>query len=433
MARIRIPCLVGKTNKAGLTSWYWQPSATLKKAGWAALSLGKDEGKAIEKARARNQDVEQWKLGGAKPAQVRTRIQAGTFNALIARYRREVLNGVKPETGKPKIRPKTRAVYETSLARLEAWAGTQQVAYITPARVRTLRDKTAIPVKQGGLGHSAAFNLLKMLRQVMAFAESIDVIPKGSNPATDFDLGAPPPRHIVWELEDDAAFDAAAYDIGMPNMALARELGLYSAQREGDLIAFTEPQLQDLIILDPRLRDVLADENGVVKGWCVTQTKTSTDYMLVGLEIPLEPKILAKVEAALRANRARDRAADPPRLTTHVLIDDRTGLPWKQRAFISAWSAVLARAAEMTGRARMKDLVWHDLRRTRVVRLRRIGMNKEMIASLTGHSPRSIDEMLRIYGPVDPTITAAAIVASLDRQREGVEQADPSNIATENG
>lgn len=40
MAQIRIPCLVGKTNKAGITSWYWQPSATLARAGWKPISLG---------------------------------------------------------------------------------------------------------------------------------------------------------------------------------------------------------------------------------------------------------------------------------------------------------------------------------------------------------------------------------------------------------
>jgi integrase len=61
----------------------------------------------------------------------------------------------------------------------------------------------------------------------------------------------------------------------------------------------------------------------------------------------------------------------------------------------------------------MDDLVWHDLRRTRVVRLRRRGMPMEMIASITGHSLQAIKEMLKVYGPVDPTITAAAIASTL--------------------
>jgi hypothetical protein len=71
-------------------------------------------------------------------------------------------------------------------------------------------------------------------------------------------------------------------------------------------------------------------------------------------------------------------------------------------------------AVKTTGRTRMNDLVWHDLRRTRVVRLRRRGMAKEMIASITGHSLNSIEMMLAVYGPIDPTITANAIVSAME-------------------
>lgn len=413
MAQIRIPCLVGRTNKAGVTSWYWQPSKTLRSAGWEPLALGQDQGAALTQARERNAAVARWKAGGDPPAAIDRHRPAGTVAALVARYRREYLNGTK-ESGRARLKPKTRDVYETSLKRIEAWAGEHPVAYVTPARVTVLRKTTARPVAEGGLGHAAAFQLLRALRQLYAFAESIDWIPKGSNPAADFNLGKPAARRQVWELEDDAAFDAASRELGLPSMALARELGLYSAQREADLIAFTEPQLQPLEIREPLLRDRLQDDQGRVMGWCLTQGKTSTEHSSVGLEIPLEPIILAKVEAEIRSNRAGDRAAVPPRLITSVLVDDRTGLPWKQRAFITAWRTILDHAAERTGREHMRALVWHDLRRTRVVRLRRRGLPKEMIAALTGHALRSIEEMLRVYGPVDSTITASAIVASLE-------------------
>lgn len=416
MARIRIPCLVGKTNKAGKTNWYWQPSKTLAKAGFTALSLGSDEGQAIAAARARNAEVERWKSGAPMPAAIAKRMAQGTVAALIERYRRDVLDGKKPG-GQPRIRPKTRAVYETSLKRLEEWAGDKLLAYVTPARVKVLRDATAKPIDQGGLGHAAAFNLLRMGRQLYAFAETLEgalSIPRGTNPFENFQLGPPPARRTVWELDDDAAFDAAAYDLGMPGMALARAIALYSAQREGDLIAFTEGQFVELDIFDPVLRERLAGSDGTVRGWNLSQGKTSTEYAAVELQIPFEPALADRVAQAIRTNRARDRAATPPRLLTHVLVDERTGRPWKLRAFIAAWRAVLEHAADRTGREQMRSLVWHDLRRTRVVRLRRRGMPKEMIAAITGHSLQSIDEMLKVYGPIDPTVTAAAIAASLD-------------------
>jgi hypothetical protein len=418
MAQIRIEGLVAKASKTRGTSWYWQPSATLKKAGWKPIALGKDQTSAIKVAQQRNAEVEAWKAGG-NPSLVTTakgvaaRIQSGTVSALIARYRKDVVNGKHPSTQAPLLRPKTKEAYETGLKRIEAWAGKHPIAYVTPARIKVLRDVNALPPEQGGIGHSATFNLLKTLRQLFEFAESCDLLPKGSNPARKFNLGAPPPRAQVWEADDEAAFIAAAYDLNLPSLALAVELAIYSGQREGDLLAFTEAQLRPLEIHNALVRARFADADGCVMGWSLEQLKTSDAYSRTLMDIPLEAGLRQKVERAIAANRARDRAATPRRLLTHVLVDDRTGLPWKKRAFIDAWRSVLTHAAKATGRAHMTGLVWHDLRRTRVVRLRRRGMDPSMIASITGHSPASITMMLKVYGPVDPTITAAAIASDL--------------------
>lgn len=421
MAKIDVPCLVGKTNKGGITSWYWQPSKTLATAGWKAMSLGKDMTRAIAEAQARNAEVDQWKLGDRRPAGVARKDPAGTFGALIQRYRREVLEGTDA-SGRPLLADTTKRGYSAALKRLEEWAGKHPLAYVTPARVRALRDAVARPVEAGGIGHAPAHSLLKCLRVVMAFAERTDAIPKGSNPATSFDLGAPPPRKMIWTPEDDAAFDAAAFALGLPSMALARELALYTAQREGDLIKFTEHQFQKLEIHELEASRILADQDGQVYGWCFAQKKTSKRDMDVLMEIPLEPEILGRVRAALRTNRARDRAADPIRPTSYVIVNDRTGLPYSERQFIREWHRVLKQAAEATGRESMLELHWHDLRRTRVVRLRRRGMAKEMIAAITGHSLASIAAMLKVYGPIDPTITAAAIASSLAPRASSAEQ-----------
>jgi hypothetical protein len=413
MANLKINGLRPMTNQAGITSWYWRPSKTLLAAGWQAMALGKDKGQAIVAAEKRNAEVAAWKNGAAMPGGAGKRGSGGTVGALVALYRRQVIGGKCAATDRAKIKAKTQATYETSLKRIEAWAGEKSLAWVTPKRIGTLRDKMAPPPERGGIGHAAAFNLLKQLRQLFAFAEAIDLIPKNSNPATAFGLGAPPPRAIVWEGDDEAAFTAAAYDLGLPSLALALELGLYTAQREADLLGFTEGQYQALEI-DPAVRARFADPAGLVMGWNLAQSKGETGKARVRLEIPFEASLRRKVEAALAANRARDRAAEPRRLLTHVIVDDRTGLPFKQRAFIAAWSAVLAHAATATGRAHMRELVWHDLRRTRVVRLRRRGMVPAAIASITGHSPESIAMMLKVYGPIDPTMTAAALASSLE-------------------
>lgn len=413
MAQIKIAGLVPKTNKGGITSWYWQPSATLAKAGWKPLTLGKDRGAAMTAAEKRNEEVAEWKIGGGAVGVIKAKPQTGTVNSLVQRYRTEVLQGKHPATGKPRLKPSTAAIYEIALKRIEAWAGKHPIAYVTPARVRALRDANAKPIDQGGMGHSATFNLLKTVRQLFAFAERVDLIPPKSNPATAFELGAPPSRSHIWEAEDEAAFIAAAYDLNRPGLALAIELAIYSGQREGDLIAFSAAQLQELIIHDEVVRRRFAGENENVVGWVFNQAKTSDDDGNTTMEIPLEPTIRKKVEAAIRHNRANDRAAKPPRLLTHVLVDEKTGKPWARRGFITAWREVIEHAAKNTNRPQMSELVWHDLRRTRVVRLRRRGMHPAMIASITGHSLQSINMMLKVYGPVDPTVTAAAIAGTL--------------------
>ena len=50
--------------------------------------------------------------------------------------------------------------------------------------------------------------------------------------------------------------------------------------------------------------------------------------------------------------------------------------------------------------------------RSRAVELKRQGFSHDRIATLTGHEADSINEMMKIYGPVDPNMTAALIADS---------------------
>ena len=298
MAKITIPCLVAKANKDGTARYYWQPSATLKASGWKPVQLGRDYQTAIRLAMAQNEQIELWRTGATKVPDVKAKVHAGTVTSLIERYRRERVNGIDPATGQRYIKPSTAETYEVQLKRIDAWAGKHPLSYVTKARVKVLRN--ALVDAETGVGHSAAHNTLKVLRQLFAWAESEDLIPIGTNPATNFELGAPRSRKQVWEAADETAFINAAYALGMPSMALALKLAIYTAQREGDLIDFSEAQLGHLEIYDPYARSMLADSDGMVWGWCFGQEKSSGRTLM---EIPLEPSILKDVQAAIRANR----------------------------------------------------------------------------------------------------------------------------------
>ena len=48
MAKISIPGLVAKTNKAKVTSWFWQPSAFLRQHGFTSISVMNEVARLLE-------------------------------------------------------------------------------------------------------------------------------------------------------------------------------------------------------------------------------------------------------------------------------------------------------------------------------------------------------------------------------------------------
>ena len=92
------------------------------------------------------------------------------------------------------------------------------------------------------------------------------------------------------------------------------------------------------------------------------------------LHIPFEPAMLAELHKIIAHNRALDRAAKPPRLMTHVLVNAESGgAPWLYRHFNRTWNTIKDHAIARTGRTQMDELHWHDLRRSRCVELKRQG------------------------------------------------------------
>jgi hypothetical protein len=336
-----------------------------------------------------------------------------TLAVLIARYRREWVNGCDPRSGKPRLRPSSRAVYETNLQRIHARSRGEFLHNITAQWITTLRDEQ-LPL----IGYVPTYHLLRHMRNLLSFAERVGMIPRGSNPAARFDLEAPPPRWQIWESADEEAFNASAKSLGFPSLTIALELAIYSAQRSGDLIAMTSDQLKPVTVEHPDVRRFFADPAGRVMGWHLSQGKTRDEHAgtEVRLEIAFEPDLLARIEAAIKANQARAGNVLPIG-GTPVLSNDRTGKAWTLSQFQEAWRTVLNHAAKAAGRPAMRDLVWHDLRRTRVVRLRRLGLDAGAIATITGHSPSAIWSMLKVYGPTDPQMTAAALARAIQLER----------------
>ena len=154
MVTFTIQYLTTRAGKHGATRFYWQPSAALKRAGWALVSLGTDQDTAIKAAQALNQQVADWKAGGeakkstaAARKAVTAHMARGTFGALIAEFRRRRL---------PDLAASTRRTYGDCLNNLERWGGSAPVASIDRKRVQVLKVELAKPARKGAPDAMAA-------------------------------------------------------------------------------------------------------------------------------------------------------------------------------------------------------------------------------------------------------------------------------------
>jgi hypothetical protein len=175
MANFRIPRLVGKTKKAGLTTWYWQPSAALRREGWGATPRRKlrrrNPSDVAKGARELNEKVD----GSAalNPAELRRVQRTVTLKQAIRTWRDAGFPSVK----RPgvKVEPATARQYASKCRTLEAWGGDVALSSITPERVGKLRDALMVPARTGRwkdqVRHHAAHETLRVGRTLFRWLE----------------------------------------------------------------------------------------------------------------------------------------------------------------------------------------------------------------------------------------------------------------------
>ena len=403
--KLRVKGLTAKQTAGGIR-FYWEPNPGERRGGWKTKSLGMELDIAVKKAEQRNSEIETWRMGGAKPAAVKKYIASRTFSDIIARYRREKLGSMAKST---------QRTAETPIKRLEAWAGDMKVEWITRKRVKALRIAMTKPLDQGGIGHHAAFAVLDRGRQIFTWAVDDELV--SENPFLRFGLGKPAPRSVIWEDRHIRIFDEAAIKLKMPSIGLAIELGIYNGQREADILKMNRTSWREIpkhkFQRDPALWDALVSNDGVdtgkVMGIYVRQGKTNR---WVG--IPVEGTMRRKIEAALAAANKQAVAS------TSLVTDERTGMPWSQDAFIHAIVATRKEAIRIAHKrgdealaSELAELQFRDLRRSCVVWLGELGLEDGAISAITGHSLKTIQEMLEIYMPRTEAMAARAVVARL--------------------
>jgi integrase len=165
----------------------------------------------------------------------------------------------------------------------------------------------------------------------------------------------------IWTEADEAAFLERA----PPHLHLPLLLALWTGQRQGDLLRLTWAAYDGRHI---RLR----------------QSKTGARVVI---------PVGAPLKAALDATAKR---------STLVLVNSE-GRPWTPDGFRASWGKALKRAG-VTG------VTFHDLRGTAVTRLAIAGCTEAEIATITGHSLRSVRAIIDThYLSRDPALAESAI------------------------
>lgn len=435
MAKVTVQFLVGKPTKKGVHNWYWQPSKTLKDAGFTPVRLGQTVGQdasaeIIEAAQARNKSVEQWRQG--EPLEkIRTRHQDNTFGRAIDNYRRDVVNGKKPN-GAPMIAASTAKAYGTALKRLEAWGGDMPLRDITPKRVKVLRNAMLKPIDQGGIGHHPAHKTLKLGRQVFKYLISEDEWPKGQNPFEDFGLGEPEARDVVWSPEARELIVATADAMELPSIALAVMLGYAIGQREADILETRIPQYVELPAhkMQPADYEALSQSSpdGVPRGIRIRQNKTKA-----WIEVPVVGEVRDRVEANIKRSttaghfciilddlrRQSNRRIEQSKFGNVVAYEGHNGAVRFQRDFAGVREEAATRAEaekNMELAEHIRTLQFRDLRRTCVVYLGELGLEDHLIAAITGHDIDETRKILKVYMPRTTGRAAAAVAIATARQ-----------------
>ena len=242
---------------------------------------------------------------------------AGTLKALIAEYMAAPEYTEKAD--------KTRKDYARILRILEDLIGGMPVAAIERKHVLALRDKWRTQPR-------TANYVVQVLRLLLSF--SIDRGYRTDNPALRPKLLKTGEGHQPWPLVAIGRFRAVA----PADILLAFEIGLYTGQREAD-------------VLKMRWTD-LTDDGGIQ----ITQQKTGTK-----LFVPIRPELAGILAAA-------------PRRGILICLT-ASGRPWKEDHFRHSFrKAVLA--ADLDG------LCFHGLRHTLATEAANAGAN---VKALTGH------------------------------------------------
>lgn len=273
------------------------------------------------------------------------------------------------------LKPRTQRGYEKSLLHVLAWAEAMNepdpTTLTKPAAEQFLALLDDTPTTRRHVKI-----VLKMLMD-----QAVDLNWRPDNPVARIKMAAPKTRAVIWEAEDVDTYAWAALAAGQPGMSA-------------------------LLLME----------------WEIGQRLTDAYLFRAGAEyLPAEG--LFQFEQSKTAEKVAIPVSDRLRgILAHVLSDGdlylfrdaRTGRPWARlignrlEADDTAAAKVFASVRKIAEAHGARPLLLKWLRHSCVVMLARAGCTVPEIASITGHSLASVEQILQRYLPRDSTVARNA-------------------------
>lgn len=347
MAIYKIRYFTARQGRNGKQRFYWQPSTALQAAGWKVQRLSDNRQEAAQEAENLNKNLDNHRRSVA-PEQ----IKQDSVQALILLYKKSFRF-----TDKTK---KTQSSYNYAFRIILAWAADLPVTAITPRKVQALYQSI-------NAHHPAkAAAVIRTLRLLLEFARREDIIV--TNPASRPGIKNTAKKGVIWSTEAVNAFVRLADDTGFHSIGTAVFLNQWLGQRKGDILTLS----------------ATAYKNGKLYK---KQSKTGAEVIL---PIDQVPELKHRMDTQIAFNK---RSGIP----STVLIAGINGQPYSDRHFTQIFTAIRDAAASKHPELKIDKLVFKDLRHTAVTRLAESGCSTPMIASITGHSFRTCEEIVDRY------------------------------------
>jgi hypothetical protein len=384
-----------------LVGWRFNPGPGLRAAGVKSALLKRADGSWMSEAEARmhrDRVLTAARTGApaptlAPPALAQRRTLQHLFDLFVAAEQKRIDDGDEDA-----IAPRTLAFYRTMIKPWLAWGGDELAAALDAEIV----EEQYKAQRRAGRSHTSAHAGLRALMAVLAHGKRLKWF--AENPALQLGLARPAGRLRLIAPEEAEALVAAADAIGERAVGDAIVAALWTGQRLDDLLGcHLDLQLRDGVLIFARTHE---DD--------FSQAKTGGQAQV--LVLPPLAERLGKRRAGwlIEPDVRRQRKTN--------------ALRWTPKNFNTRFRAVRAAAVAGDAAAGRKpcpscaDIEFRDTRDTAVTRLHLAKTDVASIALWTGHSMKSIQDILAKHYLVSTRDAALQAGEQFEqwRQRAGV-------------